>query len=180
MAEKMEPLRPLISRHAIRRRVRTLAAELSRDYEGRSPLFLGVLKGCYVFLADLARCMSEPPEVDFIQVSSYGLNGAASNGRVEICFSPRSELRGRHVVIIEDIVDTGETLRLLRDHVAAMQPASVRVCALLLRERSRDLLNDLVDYAGFTVRDGWLVGYGLDLSEKYRHLPDLHFVEDVP
>ena len=170
-------LQPLISRHAIRRRVRSLAAQLSRDYEGRAPLLLGVLKGSYVFLADLARCMAEPPEVDFIQASSYGLNGTASNGRIEICLSPRSDLRDRHVVIVEDIVDSGHTLRFLRDHVVAMQPASVRVCALLLRESSRPALGDLVDYAGFTVRDGWLVGYGLDLAEKYRHLPDVHVVE---
>ncbi len=170
-------LQPLISRHAVRRRVRALAAQLSRDYEGLSPLFLGVLKGSYVFLADLARCMVEPPEVDFIQLSSYGLKGTATDGKIEICLNPRSQIRGRHIVIVEDIVDSGETLRFLRGHVASMQPASVRVCALLLRERSRHLLNDLVDYAGFTVRDGWLVGYGLDLSEKYRHLPDLHVVE---
>jgi hypoxanthine phosphoribosyltransferase len=176
----MEPLRPLISRQAIRRRVRALAAQLSRDYEGRSPLFLGVLKGSYVFLADLTRSMVEPPEVDFIQLSSYGLKGTASDGNVEVCLSPRNELRGRHVVIVEDIVDSGQTLRFLRDDIARHRPASLRVCALLLRESSRDLLNDLVDYVGFAVGEGWLVGYGLDLSEKYRHLPDLHVVEGTP
>jgi hypoxanthine phosphoribosyltransferase len=173
-------LQPLISRHAIRRRVRSLAAQLSRDYEGRAPVLLGVLKGSYVFLADLARCMAEPPEVDFIQASTYGLKGTAGNGSVEICLSPRSDLRDRHVVIVEDIVDSGHTLRFLRDHVAAMQPASIRVCALLLRESKRPLLTDLVDYTGFTVRDGWLVGYGLDLSEKHRHLPDVYVVEGTP
>jgi len=176
----MEPLRPLISRQAIEQRVRELATELSRDYEGRSPLLLGVLKGCYIFLADLTRCMDEPPEVDFIQLSSYGLKGAESAGRVEVCLIPRSELRGRHVVIVEDIVDSGETLRFLREFVAERQPASIRVCALLLREKARATVAGLVDYVGFEVGEGWLVGYGLDISEKYRPLPDLHVVEGTP
>jgi hypoxanthine phosphoribosyltransferase len=176
----MGPLRPLISRQAIEERVRELAEELSRDYRGRSPLLLGVLKGCYVFLADLTRCMDEPPEVDFVQLSSYGLKGTERSGRAEICLSPRSDLRGRHVLIVEDIVDSGETLRFLRDYVAERQPASVRVCTLLLRERSQATVGDIVDYVGFPVGEGWLVGYGLDLSEKYRHLRDLHVVEGTP
>jgi len=176
----MEPLRLLISRQAIEQRVRELAIELSRDYQGRAPLFLGVLKGSYIFLADLTRHMDEPPEVDFIQLSSYGLKGTAGSGRVEVCLSPRSELHGRHVVIVEDIVDSGETLRFLRDFVSEQQPASIRVCALLLREKARSTTIALVDYVGFEVGEGWLVGYGLDLSEKYRHLRDLHVVEGTP
>jgi hypoxanthine phosphoribosyltransferase len=176
----MESLRPLISRHEIEQRVRQLAADLSRDYAGRSPLFLGVLKGSYIFLADLTRNMAEPPEVDFIQLSSYGLKGSEKAGHVEVCLSPRSELRGRHVVIVEDIVDSGETQRFLRDFVVAQQPASLRVCALLLRGKAPATTRDLVDYTGFEVGEGWLVGYGLDLSEKYRHLRDLHIVEGTP
>lgn len=176
----MEPLRLLISRHAIRRRVRALAAQLSRDYQGRSPLLLGVLKGCYVFIADLTRQMAEPPEIDFIQLSSYGLKGTAGYGRIEVCLSPCSELQGRHVVIVEDIVDSGETLRFLRDYVAQRQPASMRVCALLLREKSQSRLRNLIDYVGFTVGEGWLVGYEFNLSETNRHLPDLYVVEGTP
>jgi hypoxanthine phosphoribosyltransferase len=175
----MEPLRLLISQQAISERVRELAGELSRDYRGRSPLLLGVLKGCYIFLADLTRQMDEPPEVDFVQLASYGLKGTERD-RVEVCLSPRSDLRGRHVVIVEDIVDTGHTLRFLRDYVVERQPASLRVCALLLRERSRAGVSDIVDYVGFGVGEGWLVGYGLDLSERYRHLRDLHVVEGTP
>ena len=176
----MEPLRPLISRQDIEERVQKLAEELTRDYAARSPLLLGVLKGCYIFLADLTRHMDEPPEIDFIQLSSYGLKGTESAGHVEVCLSPNSELRGRHIVIIEDIVDSGETLRFLRDFVAERQPASIRVCALLLREKARSTTGALVDYVGFEVGEGWLVGYGLDLSEKYRHLRDLHIVEGTP
>jgi hypoxanthine phosphoribosyltransferase len=176
----MEPLRPLISRQAIEQRVRELAEELSRDYRGRSPLLLGVLKGCYVFLADLTRFMEEPPEVAVVQRASYGPKGTERAEGVEVCLSPSSDLRGRHVVIVEDIVDSGETLRFLRDYVAQRKPASVRVCSLLLRERSRAMVCDIVDYVGFPVGEGWLVGYGLDLSEKYRHLRDLHVVEGTP
>jgi len=176
----MQALRLLISQQAIDRRVRELAEELSRDYRGRSPLLLGVLKGCYVFLADLTRHMDEPPEVDFVQLASYGLKGVERDERIEVCLSPRSDLRGRHVVIVEDIVDTGLTLRFLRAYVVERQPASLRVCTLLLRERSRTNVSDIVDYVGFEVGEGWLVGYGLDLAEKYRHLRDLHVVEGTP
>ena len=176
----MESLRPLITRQAIQRRVRALALRLSEDYRDRSPLLLGVLKGCYIFLADLTRQMAEPPEIDFIQLASYGLKGTARAGNVEVCLAPRSELRGRHVIIVEDIVDSGETLRLLRRYVAERQPASLRVCTLIVREKSRAAVEEIIDYVGFPVGEGWLVGYGLDLSEKYRHLPDIRAVEGTP
>lgn len=174
-----QSLRPLISEQEIGRRVRELALELSRDYKGRSPLLLGVLKGAYVFLADLSRRMDEPPEVDFIQLSSYGLEGTVASPQVEVCLHPRSVLEGRHVVIVEDIVDSGRTLRFLRDYVALRRPASLRVCALLVRDRARDA-DEMVDYPGFTIGEGWLVGYGLDCAEKYRTLPDIHVLEGEP
>jgi len=173
----MDALRLLIPERAIQRRVRALAAELSRDYKGRSPLFLGVLKGAYVFLADLTRRLDEPPEIDFIQLSSYGLKGAVGSEKISLRLRPQSDLRGRHVVVVEDIVDTGRTLRFLRRHLARRGPASLRVCALLVRTRDDDEEEPLVDYHGFTVGDGWLVGYGLDCAEKYRALPDIYVVE---
>jgi len=173
----MDALRRLIPERAIQRRVRALAAELSRDYRGRSPLFLGVLKGAYVFLADLTRLMDEPPEIDFIQPSSYGLKGTAGSDRISVRLRPGSDLRGRDVVVVEDIVDTGRTLRFLRRYLARRGPASLRVCALLVRTRAGNEEAGLVDYRGFTVGEGWLVGYGLDRSEKYRALPDICVVE---
>lgn len=174
-----QSLRPLISEQQIGRRVRELALELSRDYKGRSPLLLGVLKGAYLFLADLSRRMGEPPEVDFIQLSSYGLNGTVASSQVEVCLHPRSVLEGRHVVIVEDIVDSGRTLNFLRHYVSLRRPASLRVCALLVRDRARDA-DETVDYPGFTIGEGWLVGYGLDCAEKYRTLPDIHVLEGEP
>jgi hypoxanthine phosphoribosyltransferase len=173
----VQSLRPLISEQEIGRRVRELALELSRDYKGRSPLFLGVLKGAYVFLADLTRLMDEPPEIDFIQLSSYGLKGTAGSDRISVRLRPGSDLQGRDVVVVEDIVDTGRTLRFLRRYLARRGPASLRVCALLVRTHARDEEERLVDYRGFTVGEGWLVGYGLDCSERYRALPDIYVVE---
>jgi hypoxanthine phosphoribosyltransferase len=174
----MDALRRLIPQTAIQRRVRALAAELSRDYRGRSPLFLGVLKGAYVFLADLTRLMDEPPEIDFMQLSSYGLKGTAGSDKISVRLRPRSDLRGRDVVVVEDIVDTGRTLRFLRRYLARRGPASLRVCALLVRTHAGNEKERLVDYRGFTVGEGWLVGYGLDCSEKYRALPDIRVLEE--
>ena len=143
----MDALRRLIPERAIQRRVRALAAELSRDYRGRSPLFLGVLKG------------------------------AAGSDKISVRLRPTADLQGRDVVVVEDIVDTGRTLRFLRRYVARRGPASLRVCALLVRTHAGNEKERLVDYRGFTVGEGWLVGYGLDCSEKYRALPDIYVVE---
>jgi hypoxanthine phosphoribosyltransferase len=173
----MDALRRLIPERAIQRRVRALAAELSRDYKGRSPLFLGVLKGAYVFLADLTRHMDEPPEIDFIQLSSYGLKGTVGSDKISVRLRPGSDLRGRDVVVVEDIVDTGRTLRFLRRYLARCEPASLSVCALLVRTHRGHDNEGLVDYCGFAVGEGWLVGYGLDCSERYRALPDIYVVE---
>ncbi len=174
-----QSLRPLIPEQEIRRRLGELAAELSRDYKGRSPLFVGVLKGAYVFLADLTRRLDEPPEIDFLQLSSYGLTGAVGSEKISLRLRPQSDLRGRHVVVVEDIVDTGRTLRFLRRYLARRGPASLRVCAFLVRTHAAadDDKEPLVDYRGFTVGDGWLVGYGLDCAERYRALPDIRVVE---
>lgn len=172
-------LRPLIPTEEIRRRVGELAAALSHDYEGRSPLFLGVLKGAFVFLSDLARSMPEPPEIDFIQVSTYGLGGTRGAKRVRIVCPSGVSLEGRDVVIVEDIVDTGRTLRRLLRYVARQKPASVRVCALLVRSRSLEAIGDVIDYRGFEIGDGWVVGYGLDYSERFRMLPAIYILEDA-
>ena len=117
------------------------------------------------------------PEIDFIRLSSYGLTGTVGSEKISVRLRPGSDLRGRDVVVVEDIVDTGRTLRFLRRYVARRGPASLRVCALLVRTHAGNEKERLVDYRGFTVGVGWLVGYGLDCSERYRALPDIYVVE---
>jgi hypoxanthine phosphoribosyltransferase len=175
----MEPSRLLISRRSLQRRVRALAADIARDYEGRQPLFLGVLKGAFVFLADLTRAMDATPQIDFIQLSTYGLRGTQGAKRVRVVCPPAIDLQGRDVVIVEDIVDSGRTLRFLLRYVARSGPASLRVCALLVRSRSVETLGDAIDYKGFEIGDGWVVGYGLDYSERFRTLPDIYLLENA-
>ncbi|MGB6837066.1 MAG: hypoxanthine phosphoribosyltransferase [Dehalococcoidia bacterium] len=172
----MASLRLLLSREEIERRVDELAAQIRRDYAGEMPIFLGVLKGAFIFLADLSRRMDRSPEIDFILLSSYG-SLAASSGQVKVLLEPRAELKGRDVLIVEDIIDSGLSLEFIRDYVARRQPARLRVCALLARRR---LLDEglRLDYLGFPVGDGFLVGYGLDCREEHRTLPDVYALEE--
>jgi len=172
----MPSLHLLIPRSRIQRRVRALAGRLSRDYRGKSALYLAVLKGAYIFLADLTRRLEEPPEVDFVQLSTYGLRGTTS-GRVRLRLRPSADLAGRHVVVVEDIVDSGRTLAYLLRYLARQQPASLRLCALLARQSVLRELSRPIDYLGLAVGDGWLVGYGLDRGEQYRTLPDIYVIE---
>jgi hypoxanthine phosphoribosyltransferase len=168
-------LKRLIGRAQLRRRVGELAEEIARDYRDRQPLLVGTLKGSFVFLADLARRLPLPLEIDFIGVASYG-QGRQSSGQVHVYHEPRSELRGRHVVLVEDIVDTGLTLAELRRYLEAQGPASLRVCALLMKRRAQKA-GVQVDYLGFLVPDHFLVGYGLDWAERYRNLPEVYVLD---
>ena len=168
-------LKRLIGRAQLRRRVGELAEEIARDYRDRQPLLVGTLKGSFVFLADLARRLPLPLEIDFIGAASYG-QGRESSGQVHVYHEPRSELRGRHVVLVEDIVDTGLTLAELRRYLEAQGPASLRVCALLMKRRAQKA-GVQVDYLGFLVPDHFLVGYGLDWAERYRNLPEVYVLD---
>ena len=172
----MPTLHLLVPSSRIQGRVRALASRLSRDYRGLSPLYLAVLKGAYIFLADLTRRLEEPPEIDFVQLSTYGLQGTRA-GQVRMRLRPKADLAGRHVVVVEDIVDSGRTLSYLLDYLDRQRPASLRVCALLARGDvlEREALS--VDYLGFTAGPGWLVGYGLDRAERWRTLPDIYRLE---
>jgi hypoxanthine phosphoribosyltransferase len=171
------PLHLLVPRDEIEGHVRSLAERLNRDYRGLRPLFLGVLKGSYIFLADLTRQLEEPPEVDFIMLSTYGRKGDVASP-TKVLLHPSANLAGRHVVIVEDIIDSGRTLNYLLEYVARRQPATVRICALLARESTLKAGCPAIDYLGRTVGDGWLVGYGLDAGERYRTLPDVHRLEE--
>ncbi|HMS13505.1 MAG: hypoxanthine phosphoribosyltransferase [Microthrixaceae bacterium] len=170
----------LLSEEQILARISELGAQLTRDYAGRSPLLVCVLKGAYVFVTDLCRTIDLPVEMDFIAVSSYG-SSTRTSGVVRLVKDLDSDIAGRDVILIEDIVDSGLTLRYLRRSLEARHPASMEVCALIAR-RSADLESLAVRYVGFTIPDeDWLVGYGLDVGQRYRNLPYLaKFVPPEP
>ncbi len=160
-------LEPRFTEDQIQQAVRRIARELSDAYGEVCPLLVGVLKGSFVFLADLVRELTIPFEVDFVLARSYGL-AARSAGKVEILKQVESNLRGRHVVVIEDIADTGLTLDAVVSQIKAGGPASVRRCALLVREG-----HPPVEFAGLLVGSGFVVGYGIDYAERYRGLRDI-------
>lgn len=162
----------VVSGDEVRRRVAELGAQITEDYAGRRPLFVGVLKGAFIFMADLVRQVALPVEVDFMAVSSYG-DSTQTSGVVRIIKDLDRDVAGRDLILVEDILDSGLTLRYLRKTLMARQPASIEICTLLLREGEHDL-DDLVRYAGFRVKPGWVVGYGLDVAERHRELPDIH------
>jgi hypoxanthine phosphoribosyltransferase len=160
----------LIESDAIQARVRELAAEIERDYPtGEEIHLVGVLKGGFVFMADLVRAMSARVTMDFIAVSSYA-HSTRSSGEVRMLKDLDSGLEGRHIIIVEDIVDTGLTLTYLQDILRARSPKSLKT-ACLLSKPSRRQVDVTVDYIGFTIEDKFVVGYGLDYAQQYRHLP---------
>jgi len=172
----MTTTKVLIPEQQIRERITTLAAEIERDYPGGQDVHLvGVLKGGFMFMADLVRAMTTRVSMDFMAVSSYG-KGTKSSGQVMVLKDVDSSLEGRNVIIIEDIVDTGLTLHYLQDILKARAPLSVRT-ACLLSKPSRRRVDVVVDYIGFTIEDHFVVGYGLDYDEQYRNLPYIAVLE---
>jgi len=164
-----EEVEVLYTQPQIASRVRELAAEIERDHRGKELVLVGVLKGAYVFVSDLSRQIDLPLSVDFIGLSSYG-EETESSGVVKITSDLTRPIEGKHVLIVEDIVDTGLTMRYLLDNLSTRRPASVKICALL-QKPSRLRTRIPIQYLGFTVPDLFLVGYGLDAGEKYRNLP---------
>lgn len=170
------PVESLIDRARIEARVREVAREIRADFGAEEPVhFVAVLKGAFVFLADLIRACEGPVTCDFIAVSSYG-GGTTSSGEVRMTKDVDHSLEGRHVVIVEDIVDTGLTLSYLQEILRARGPRSLRT-ACLLSKPSRRKIAVSVEYIGFTIEDRFVVGYGLDVDEKYRNLPFIGVVE---
>ena len=162
----------LVTRDEIKARVQGLGQEISNDYAGRVPLLIGVLKGGVIFASDLARAINLPVELDFMAVSSYG-STTRNSGVVRIIKDLDNDIEGRAVIIVEDIVDSGLTLRYLRKTLLARNPASLEFCSLLVREEQQADLDDLVKYAGFRLPQVWVVGYGLDVGQRYRNLGDI-------
>jgi hypoxanthine phosphoribosyltransferase len=159
----------LSSQEEIEVTIQRLAARISADYEGQEVLLVGVLKGAFIFLADLSRRLTIPHAVDFLSVSSYGAT-ATTSGEVRIIMDLRTYIRDKHVIIVEDIVDTGYTLSYLLQLLSARKPASLRTCVLLSKP-DRRRVHAPIDYLGFEIPDHWVVGYGLDYSDMYRTLP---------
>jgi len=174
MSSQSEP-RILFHREEIEATVKRLAAEIRKDYQGKHPLLIGILKGSFMFMADLIRYLNFPLEVEFIRLSSYG-RGSSTSGKIKVVQGLCSEVKGRDVLVIEDIVDTGHTLSFLLDYLGKRKAASLKLCALADKPSRRQVPVN-IDYLGFTVPDKFLVGYGLDWDEKFRYLPDICFVE---
>jgi hypoxanthine phosphoribosyltransferase len=162
----------VVAEDVLDKRVAQLGEELTADYEGRPPLLVGVLKGAFVFMSDLARAIRLPVEIDVMAVASYG-SATTTSGVVRIVKDLDSDLTGRHVLVVEDIVDSGLTLSYLRRSLLARQPASLEVCALLVKEGRQPTKQLDLRYVGFHVPSDFVVGYGLDVAERYRNLPDV-------
>jgi hypoxanthine phosphoribosyltransferase len=167
----------LFGREDIRRRVEELGRSITGEYAGRDPVLISVLKGGTVFLADLIREIRLPLEVHFIAISRYG-DAEESLGRVRILLDLDVDLTDRHVILVEDIVDTGLTLSYLLSVLRSRRPASLEVCTLL-DKAARRIAPVTVRYVGFGCPDRFVVGYGLDVAERFRNLPDIHAVEDA-
>jgi len=169
MVSSRSRIYPFLKEDQIRARIAELGPELSRDYEGKDLVVIGLLNGVYPFFADLTRAMDIDFDVSFMQVSSYG-GGTQSTGEVKIIHDLDQSIRGRHALIVEDIVDTGLTLQKVRNILLDRGPLSLRVCTLLDKP-SRRKVEMKADYVGFTIEDHFVVGYGLDLEGKFRNLP---------
>jgi hypoxanthine phosphoribosyltransferase len=168
----------VVDADALSARITELGVEIAADYAGKQPLLVAVLKGAFIFMADLARAIDIPLEVDFMAVSSYGAS-TRSSGVVRIVKDLDIDLADRHVIIVEDIIDSGLTLRYLRKTLAARGPASLEVCALFVRETTAGH-GDELRYIGFTIPPDFVVGYGLDVAERYRNLPEIRTYSGQP
>ena len=165
----------LVSSEDIQEKVREIGERITNDYRGEKVLLVGILRGAVVFLSDLMRHLQLPCEIDFMEVSSYG-SDTSSSGVVRILKDLEEGITGRHVLIVEDIIDTGLTLSYLRRSLLARKPASLEICTLLSKPSRREIDLD-VRYVGFEVPDVFVVGYGIDLAGAYRNLPDIHALQ---
>jgi hypoxanthine phosphoribosyltransferase len=168
-------LQLLYSKDFIARQVQRLGQEINRDYQGTDVLLVAVLKGSFLFVADLAREISSPISIDFVHLTSYGAK-TCSSGIVEFRKDLETPIQGRDVIIVEDIIDSGLTLETLYQQLLLRQPKSLKICTLIDKHARRQS-PVLADYIGITMDDGFIVGYGLDLDEKYRNLPEIYLVQ---
>jgi hypoxanthine phosphoribosyltransferase len=165
----------LFSRQEIQERVKKLAERISQDYAGRELIMIGILKGAFIFMADLIREINIPCTIDFARLASYGTS-SDSSGKVVMTKDIETFIQGRDVLIVEDILDTGLTLQYFVEWLRERSPASMKIC-VLLDKRKRRKVNLEADYVGFTIDDGFVVGYGLDFNEKFRFSPDIYIIQ---
>lgn len=165
----------LFSRAEIQKRVKELAGQISSDYAGRELVVIGILKGAFIFMADLVREISIPCNIDFVRVASYGAS-SESSGKVVMTKDIETSIKGRDILIVEDIIDTGLTLQYLVNWLKERNPNSLKIC-VFLDKRKRRKVSFEADYVGFTIDDGFVVGYGLDFNEQYRFFSDVYIID---
>ncbi len=168
-------LKVLIPQNEIRQAIDRIASEIRRDYSDKQPILISILKGSFIFLADLVRQIHMPVQVEFIRLSSYG-SQTESSGVVTMTQGLKTPIKGKDIIIVEDIVDTGLTMTSVVKYMKKKKPASIKICALTDKPSRRKVPLE-VDYVGFTVPDKFLVGYGLDWNEQYRYLDDICVLE---
>ncbi|HBG22520.1 MAG TPA: hypoxanthine phosphoribosyltransferase [Peptococcaceae bacterium] len=174
MGTDLDKLEVLLTEDELRTKVDDLAGQINRDYEGQELLVVGILRGAFVFMADLVRKLKMSVIIDFVAVSSYG-DETDSSGVVRILKDLDETITGRHVLLVEDIIDTGLTLKYLYEHLKGREPASLKVCTLLDKPERRKV-EFIPDYNGFQIPDHFVVGYGLDCGQLYRNLPNLYIL----
>ncbi len=171
----MEKLNLVLSKEKILQKIKELAEKIDRDFNNESLVFIGTLKGAFIFLSDLLRYIKNPNiQIDFVRVKSYEMSDTSSEN-VILTKDIEIPLEGKNVIIVEDIVDTGLTLKYLYEHIKKFNPKNLKICALI-DKKERKKFNISIDYVGFEIEKGFLVGYGLDFAEKYRHLPEIYEV----
>jgi hypoxanthine phosphoribosyltransferase len=166
---------PILTKEEIQQKIIHLAGILSRDYAGKELLIIGILKGAFIFLSDLVRHLSIPAQIDFVRASSYG-GTMSSSGKVALTHTVQIDVRGKHLLLVEDIVDTGLTLSSIQRYFLSQEPASIKICAFIDKYERREA-DIRVDYACHTTHEGFLVGYGLDYAENYRGLPGIYHLK---
>ena len=169
-------LRVLFTQDEIRDTVERLAGEIRRDYQGKHPLLIGILKGSFVFMADLMRLLDQPVEIEFVRLSSYGA-AKKSTGKVRVVQGLKTPIKGRDVLVVEDIVDAGLTMSFFIRYLQKRSPSSLKICTLFDKPSRREVPLH-IDYIGLTVPNEFIVGYGIDYDEKFRYLPDLCILEE--
>lgn len=171
---KQYELKSLLTQDQIRRRVKELAKQISRDYREGEILFVCILKGAFVFLSDLMRHIDLPAQIDFVGLASYG-SQTVSSGNVGVTHEISLPIEDKDVIVVDDIIDTGRTLQFLADTLRVRNPRSLKFCCLL-DKKSRREVDFEADYVGFDIEDVFVVGYGLDVNEQFRNLPGIHYV----